>query len=62
MRGWLERYRQGETAEVWAIGYTFEADPFAPASPGVADELDMLEARIGQLPLALRIWFEEVGR
>ena len=97
MRGWLERYREGETAEVWAemaragadeearavvretmqraranverlverlpaIGFVFEGEPFVPAPAGVADQLDMLEATIGRLPLALRVWFEEVGQ
>ena len=44
------------------LGFVFEeATPFVPAPPGVADELDALEARIGLMPLSLRVWFEEVG-
>lgn len=97
MRGWLERYGRGETAEVWAemanaavndearavaretmrrvranverlvellpaIGYAFDEEPFVPAAAGAPEELDVLEGRIGRLPLALRVWFEEVGQ
>jgi hypothetical protein len=45
-----------------SIGYEFAAQPFVPAPPTAAAELDELEARIGLLPLALRVWFEEVGQ
>jgi hypothetical protein len=49
-------------AELPAIGYEFEAEPLVSPPPDAARLLDELEAEIGRLPLALRIWFEEVGQ
>lgn len=48
--------------ELSAAGYEFESNPHLPPKPEVVAELDALEAQIGRLPLALRMWFEEVGQ
>jgi hypothetical protein len=48
--------------ELPATGYEFAGDPHLPPTPRVVAELDALEAQIGRLPLALRIWFEEIGQ
>ncbi|MEW6153989.1 MAG: hypothetical protein AB1673_08395 [Actinomycetota bacterium] len=47
-----------------AIGYIFDADGpvFEPPPANIELQLDGLEARVGRLPLALRSWYEEVGR
>jgi hypothetical protein len=45
-----------------SLGFAFESDPLAHPPPDAASQLDALEAEIGLLPLALRIWFEEVGQ
>jgi hypothetical protein len=45
-----------------SLGFEFESDPLADPPADAAAQLDALEAEIGLLPLALRIWFEEVGR
>jgi hypothetical protein len=45
-----------------SYGFAFEREPLVPPSPDAVEQLDALEAEIGRLPLALRIWFEEVGR
>jgi hypothetical protein len=48
------------------LGYVFEesalGSPLTPATDSTPDDLDALERDIGTLPLALRIWFEEVGQ
>jgi hypothetical protein len=49
-----------------AIGYVFDEtidEPvFEPPAPTIELQLDGLEARVGRLPMALRGWYEEVGR
>lgn len=45
-----------------SFGFEFEADPLVPPPADAAAQLDTLEAEIGFLPIALRIWFEEVGQ
>ena len=51
--------------ELPEIGYRFEPgkglDVFAPPSPTVVADLDEIEERVGQVPLAFRWWLEEVG-
>ena len=47
--------------ELPKLGFQFEGEPFTPAAAGIAADLDRLEARVGVLPLSLRVWFEEVG-
>lgn len=43
------------------IGFEFEREPFIPPSENASQELDELERTIGRMPLALRLWFEEIG-
>jgi hypothetical protein len=45
-------------------GYEFAVDthPLIPPQDDVVSQLDRLEQTIGQLPLSLRCWFEEVGQ
>jgi hypothetical protein len=45
-----------------AFGFQFEAEPLVNPPRDAAQQLDMLEAQIGVLPVALRAWFEEVGQ
>ncbi len=47
------------------IGYVFEPGDglvvFEPPSPGISADLDEIESRVGEIPLAFRCWLEEVG-
>ena len=49
-----------------SVGYVFaqydEQPVFEAPDAGIVGQLDVLEGRIGALPLALRAWYEEVGR
>jgi len=45
-----------------SIGYEFGDEPFTPPPANAAGLLDEVEATIGVLPLALRVWLEEVGQ
>jgi hypothetical protein len=58
-RGNVERLREVLPSE----GYRFRdpASVLIPPKPDVGEDLDELERTIGVIPLALRIWFEEVG-
>ena len=50
-------------AELVERGYRFDSpSPHDPPADDVAAQLDELEARMGPMPLALRGWFEHVGR
>jgi hypothetical protein len=48
------------------IGYEFDPGDgmvvFEPPPAGISAGLDAIERRVGLMPLALRWWFEEVGR
>jgi hypothetical protein len=53
--------------ELRARGYRYADDaggapPFEPPATDIAGRLDDLERRIGMIPLALRGWYEHVGR
>jgi hypothetical protein len=51
--------------ELQRRGYAFESTtrpPHEPPSDDIAVRLDELEERIGPMPLALRGWYEQVGR
>src|SRR5262245_15964294 len=46
-----------------AMGYRF-VDPepaYVPPSPTIADEISQFESHGLHVPLALRVWYEEVG-
>lgn len=43
------------------FGFVFESEPLVPPPADVSDQFDALEAEIGALPLALRIWFDAAG-
>jgi hypothetical protein len=47
-------------------GYVFASEPglpvFEPPPADIGDRLDQLEAQVGPIPLALRCWYEQVGR
>jgi hypothetical protein len=45
-----------------SIGYEFNDEPFTPPPANVTGLLDEIEATIGVMPLALRVFFEEVGQ
>jgi hypothetical protein len=45
-----------------AHGFVFGDTPHAPPPAGIAQRLDALEDVIGAIPLALRVFFEEVGQ
>ncbi|AHH95587.1 hypothetical protein GCM10010174_78510 [Kutzneria viridogrisea] len=47
-----------------ATGYRFTepTDVFSPPPPDIAEQLTKLEGQVGPIPLALRCWYEEVGR
>jgi len=46
-------------------GFVFEPDEglvtFEPSTPAVAQDLDLLEQQVGELPLSLRSWIQHVG-
>ena len=52
--------------ELKARGYLFDdpegRPPFEPPAPDIVHQLDDLERRIGPMPMALRGWYELVGR
>jgi hypothetical protein len=45
-----------------SAGYEFEGEALVRPPTDASVQLDALEREIGLLPLALRIWFEEVGQ
>ena len=53
-------------AELQTGGYRFQdaegRPPFEPSAPDIVRQLDDLERRIGPMPMALRSWYELVGR
>ncbi len=45
-----------------SIGYEFSGEPFIAAPADASGAIDEVEATIGVMPLALRAFFEQVGR